>query len=224
MLLPTLTLLPMLMFVSLPTPGRFPPILGRLISMFGRLTLLPKPGRLMFPPGRFPPITGLSILPGNVLGRNEGRAAMEGFEGSVVGREMFGRFPAPPNEGREPPKDGVPEFPPRFGIEGRAFAFPNDGRDIFGALGLAMLGMLGRDMFGRAPPPPTLAIDGLAPPPPPPPRPRCAKTSGSQIVPMTNGTNIADTVRIFFNVNMLLFRELRMDYLPTVGGSLTTVI
>lgn len=288
MLLPTLTLLPMLMFVSLPKPGRFPPILGRLISMFGRLKLLPKPGALMFPPGLFPPIIGRSMLPGNVLGRSppmpgrvaipgkvvgrfmlptlpsegrspppgsdgrfcpspgdgsvdgswifggltcgrlgalgsEGRAAMDGFEGSVVGREMLGRFPAPPNEGREPPKDGVPEFPPRFGIVGRAFAFPNDGRDMFGALGLAILGMLGRDMFGRAPPPPTLAIDGLAPPPPPP-RPRCARTSGTQTVPMATGTNITDIVRIFFNVNMLLFREVRMDYLPTVGGSFTTVI
>ncbi len=283
-------LLPMLMFMSLPKPGRLPPIFGRLISMFGRLMLLPEPGKLMFPPGLFPPIIGRSMLPGRVTGRSppmagrpgivvgrltlpsegrpplpgrdgrfcpmpfdgsvdgswipggltvgrlgalgsEGRAAMEGFEGSVVGREMLGRLPAPPNAGREPPKDGVPEFPPRFGIEGRAFTFPNDGRDIFGALGrvmfgmlgLAMFGILGRDMFGRAPPPPTLAIDGLAPPPPPP-RPRCAKTSGSQTVPMATVTSITDIVRIFFNVNMLLFREARMDYLPTVGGNFTTVI
>ncbi|MCC6507732.1 MAG: hypothetical protein IT423_01390 [Pirellulaceae bacterium] len=141
---------------------------------------------------------------------------------------MFGRFPAPPNEGREPPKEGVPGFPPKFGMEGRAFAFPNDGRDgfgrdMFGGLGRAMDGMLGRDMFGRAPPPPMLAIDGLAPPTPPPPRPRCAKASGRQTVPIANGTNIADMVRIFFIVDMLFLRELRMDYLPAAGGSFTTV-
>ncbi len=163
-LLPMLTLFPMLIFVSLPKPGRFPPILGRLI-------LLPEPGKLMFPsgrliPGQFPPITGRSTLPGNVVGRlmlfvlpsegrsplpgrvgrfcpipvdgrvngscelgglicgrlfelgSEGRVPIEGFEGSVVGREMLGRLPAPPSDGRDPPREAGPlELPPKLAIE-----------------------------------------------------------------------------------------------------------
>ena len=133
---------------------------------------------------------------------------MEGFEGSVVGRETLDRFPAPPNEGREPLKEGVPPiFPPIFGIEGRAFTLPNDGRD---ALGIDMFGALGLDifdMFGRAPPPPMFPMDGLAPPPPmfpmdglapppPPPRPRCANASGNQTDSTANTTKIADMIRM----------------------------
>ena len=150
-----------------------------------------------------------------------GRVAIDGFEGSVVGRETFDRFPAPPNEGREPPKEGVPPmFPPIFGIEGREFTFPKDGRDalgsdIFGVLGLDILGMFGRappppmfpmdglappppmlPMDGLAPPPPMFPMDGLAPPPPPPPRPRCANASGKQTDSMPNTTKIAERIRM----------------------------
>ena len=73
----------------------------------------------------------------------------------------------------------IPPAPPEFGIDGREFTFPNEGRDglgrdMFGVLGLLgilgrELGIVGRDMFdilGRAPPPPICPIEGLAPPPP----------------------------------------------------------
>ncbi len=241
-----LTLFPMLIFVSLPKPGRFPPILGRLI-------LLPEPGKLMFPsgrliPGQFPPITGRSTLPGNVVGRlmlfvlpsegrsplpgrvgrfcpipvdgrvngscelgglicgrlfelgSEGRVPIEGFEGSVVGREMLGRLPAPPSDGRDPPREAGPlELPPKLAIEGWPFTFPNEGLDGFAALGLDMFGIL-----GRAPPPPMFAIEGLAPPPP---RPRCAIASGSHAAPNTNATKIADILPVLLIVNVLCFMK-----------------
>jgi hypothetical protein len=224
--------------------GRLPPISGRVVtpgSVLGRL-ILPNEGRSPLPrEGRFSPIPidgrvdGICIDGGLIAGRldefgKDGRVAKEGFEGSVVGREAFGRFPAPPNDGRAPPKEGrAPEFPPRFGvdgrfgIDGRALAFPNVGREGLGletlfALGLAMLGILGRappmlPIFGRAPPPPILPIDGLAPPPPtdglpppPPPLPRCANAAGDQRVPIAKATMTADVTRILILVNMFCYR------------------
>lgn len=250
-------------------PGRFPPIaglsmlpgnvvgrslpmLGRFItpgSVVGRFTL-PSEGRSPPPgsDGRFCPIpiegrvAGTCMLGGLIAGRlgefgNEGRVAREGFEGSDVGRETFGSPPTPPNDGREPPNDGrPPEFPPIFGIDGRALTFPNDGpdwlgREMLGTLGLDTLGILGRDMFGRAPPPPMLPIDGLAPPPPmdglpppPPPLPRCAKAVDDHTVPKANATITAVAARMFTVVNMELFLIVWLDYLPAAGGILTTVI
>jgi hypothetical protein len=108
---------------------------------------------------------------------------------------MFGRLPVPPNDGRLDPMDEPPPLPiplppilpilfpiplpdPKFGIEGLAPLFPKDGADL---LGLEKFEEFGREvgmlgMLGRAPPPPTIPIDGLAPPPkfppPPPPTPR----------------------------------------------------
>ena len=107
-----------------------------------------------------------------------GRLALGGIEGRVDGLCAFAILPIPPNEGREPPSEGIPPAPPpKFGIVGRAFTFPNDGRDglgrekfdALGILGREALGIVGRDMFdmfGRAPPPPICPIEGLAPPPP----------------------------------------------------------
>ena len=213
---------------SLPIPGRVV-VPGRVVGRLMLLTLpsegrSPLPGRL----GRFCPIPvdgrvdGSCVLGGLTCGRlfelgNEGRVAIEGFEGSVVGRETFGRLPAPPSDGRDPPREAGPlELPPKFGIEGRLFTFPNDGLDGFGAMGLAMFGMPPPPMLGRAPPPPILAMLGRAPPPPmlaidglapPPPRPRCAIASGSHTVPTTNAIKIADIMRVFFIVNILCFMK-----------------
>ena len=117
---------------------------------------------------------------GNVVGRDA--------PGSVAGRVIFERLPAPPSDGRlapidEPPAPRPPPFtPPRFGMDGLAFgmdglafAFPKDGlagRDIFETLG-RWVGMLGLappppaiPMLGLAPPPPAIPMLGLAPPPP----------------------------------------------------------
>jgi hypothetical protein len=187
-----------LIVLLLPEPGKL--ILGRVPPIVGRLIL---PGNVV---GRlFPPMLGRFTVPGSVVGRftlpsdgrspppgNDGRFCPMPVPGSVVGREIFVKFPEPPNEGREPPIDGnPPAFPPMFGIDGRVIAFPNEGRDMLGTLGREMLafgrdmfdmfdmfdilgrdilGVLGRDMLdilGLAPPPPMLPIDGLAPPPPP---------------------------------------------------------
>ena len=311
--LPMLTLLPMLMFVSLPMLGRFPPILGLLITLLLLLLMLPKPGKLAFPPGLFPPITGRSMLPGNVDGRlplmfgrvaapgsvvgrsplmfgrvaapgsvvgrltlpsegrlplperegrlspipvdgrvvgncipgglicgrlaalgNDGRFVVEGFDGSFVGPDRFGKLPTPPNDGREPPAEGrPPEFPPKLGGDGRALTFPSDGFDglgleTFAGLGRDMLGILGRappmlPILGRAPPPPTCPIDGLAPPPPP--FPRCANAVlDDQTVPITKAATIATIVRLFSIADMKMFLIIWLGYLPAAGGSLTTVI
>ena len=357
-----LTLLPMLMFVSLPILGRFPPILGLLITLLLLLLILPKlllplilpkPGKLAFPPGLFPPITGRSILPGNVDGRlplmfgrvatpgsvvgrlpsmfgrvaapgsvvgrlplmfgrvaapgsvvgrsplmfgrvatpgsvvgrltlpsegrsplperegrfspiptdgrvdgncipggltcgrlfelgNDGRVVAEGFDGSFVCPDRFGRLPKPPNDGREPPAEGrPPEFPPILGGDGllggagRALTFPSDGfdrlgLDIFGALGRDILVIFGREppifpIFGRAPPPPTCPIDGLAPPPPP--FPRCANALlDDHTVPITKAATTATIARLLWIADMKMFLIIWLGYLPAAGGSLTTVI
>jgi hypothetical protein len=137
-------------------------------------------------------VDGICTLGGLTWGRfdegNEGRVAFGGFigrfafggtAGRVDGRCALGILPKPPREGREPPSEGIPPAPPEFGIDGREFTFPNEGRDglgrdMFGVLGLLgilgrELGIVGRDMFdilGRAPPPPICPIEGLAPPPP----------------------------------------------------------
>ena len=190
-------------------PGR---VLGRFVPMFGRLVpgagFVKSPGLLIVPgrvEGRLAfPSVGLSGLPGRVCAPPApmlGRFPNEGFEGKVVGREMFGRFafgklPAPPREGRFPPRELAPIFGKDgrellgidgrvlLGIDGRALpgraaALPKVGpelfgRDIFGR-DMFMLGAEGRDigMLGRAPPPPTFPIEGRAPPPPtrPPPPP-----------------------------------------------------
>lgn len=166
---------------------------------------------------------------------SDGRVEIEGVEGRVVGLEILGKLPAPPNEGREPPMEGnPPAWLPIFGIEGRGFTFPNDGRDMFGALGLATLGMLGRDIFGifgRAPLPPKCPIDGLAPPPPPidglappPPRPRWANAVGSKNAPIAKVMTAAVMIRSYLVTNMALLSEKCLYYLPAAGGSLTTVI
>ena len=160
----------------------------------------------------------------------EGLVAIEGFEGSVVGRVAFGRLPAPPSEGREPPIGGsLLDAPPGFGIDGREFTFPSDGFETFGldTLGaLGLVGMLGLDMFGmlgRAPPPPKFPIEGLAPPPPPP-RPRCANADGEQKMAVAKATSINDRIRVCLTMNIGLLLKVRMDYLPAAGGSLTTLI
>ncbi|MFO0384339.1 MAG: hypothetical protein ACK506_21780 [Pirellula sp.] len=230
-----------LMFGRVAAPGR---VVGRLPLMFGRVATpgsvvgrltLPSEGRSPLPErgGRFSPIPTDGRVDGNCIpggftcGRlvelgNDGRFAAEGFDGSFVCPDRFGRLPKPPNDGREPPAEGrPPEFPPilggagLLGGAGRALTFPSDGfdrlgLDIFAGLGRDMLGILGRappmlPILGRAPPPPTFPIDGLAPPPPP--FPRCAKAvSDDQTVPITKAAMTATVTRLFSfaDMNMLL--------------------
>jgi hypothetical protein len=165
-------------------PGR---VLGRSVPMFGRFApgagFVKSPGLLIVPgsvEGRLVfPSVGLSDPPGPVSPPPVpmlGRFPNDGFEGNVVGREIFGRvapvkLPVPPKEGRFAPREPVP----MFGIDGRVLAglveaLPNVGPEPFGR-DMFMLGVEGRDigMLGRAPPPPTFPIEGRAPPPPPPP-------------------------------------------------------
>ena len=180
-------------------PGR---VLGRSVPMFGRFVpgagfvkspgLLIVPGsvdgRLVFPKvGRSDPPGRVSPPPVPMLGRFPN----DGFAGKVDGREIFGRFafgklPAPPREGRFPPREPDPmlgiDGRELLGIDGRALpgraaALPKVGPEVFGrdtfGRDMFMLGAEGRDigMLGRAPPPPTFPIEGRAPPPPPPTRP-----------------------------------------------------
>lgn len=123
--------------------------------------------------GRVCPIPVDGLVAGNpVLGTltdgrlgKDGREDNPGCDGRVEGLLTFGRFvPTPPNEGREPPIDAFPmEFPDGRETGGRFMELPNDGRDMFGleTFGRAML--LGLDIFGRTPPPPTFPNDGRAP-------------------------------------------------------------